>query len=97
MAPVVLLLGIVRGTVFGPINSLDMLFGTAYGITWLVALLTTLALIYNGARHLGPSYVGLKDAPDFPAAVARLQRLARIDVGLFLVVFTCMILMRFGL
>lgn len=38
-----------------------------------------------------------KDAPDLPAAVARVRRLALFDLGLFFVVFTCMILMRFGL
>ena len=34
----VIVLGIIRGTVFGPIRSVDALFGTAYGLTWLVAL-----------------------------------------------------------
>ncbi len=92
----VLLLGILRGTVFGPIDSLESLFGTAYGITWLVALVATLALFYTGARHIGPAFVGLKDAPDFPAAAARLRRVATFDLGLFAVIFTCMILMRFG-
>src|SRR5437899_5861761 len=34
----VVLLGILRGTVLGSIKSLDALFGAAYGVTWLVAL-----------------------------------------------------------
>lgn len=92
----VLLLGILRGTVFGPIKSLEDLFGTGYGITWIVALLATIALFYTGARHLGPAFVALKDATDFPAAAARMRRLATFDLGLFFVIFTCMILMRFG-
>jgi uncharacterized membrane protein len=50
VAILVLLLGIVRGTVFGPINSLEDLFGTAYGWTWLVALVATLGLVFTGAR-----------------------------------------------
>lgn len=82
----VLLLGIVRGTVFGPITSLEALFGTAYGITWLVALFVTIGLMVNGARYLGPAFEGIRDAPD-----------VAIDMVLFGVVFTCMILMRFGL
>jgi uncharacterized membrane protein len=91
----VLLLGIIRGTVFGPIQSFDALW-TAYGITWLVALVTTIALFVNGARNIGPSFTGLKVAPDVAVAAQRLQGFARIDLVLFGIVFTCMILMRFG-
>ncbi len=93
----VLALGVIRGTVFGPINSVDDLLGTAYGWTWLVALVTTVALFYTGARYIGPTFEGLKDAPDYAGSVARLRRISTIDLGLFFVVFTCMILMRFGL
>jgi uncharacterized membrane protein len=93
----VLLLGFVRGTFLGPIDSVGDVFGTAYGLTWLVALLATVALFVTGARFLGPAVVGLKEAPDFAGAVARLRRIARFDLGLFIVIFTCMILMRFGL
>ena len=96
VAPLVILLGIARGTVFGPIDSIDALFGTAYGITFLVALVVSIALAVNGARNIGRATVALKDAPDFAAAGARLQRFAQIDLGGFAIVFTCMILMRFG-
>ena len=97
VAPLVILLGVVRGTVFGPIDSMDALFGTGYGITWLVALLVSIALVVNGARNIGPASMAMKDAPDFAAAGARLQRFAQIDLVGFAIVFTCMILMRFGL
>ncbi len=97
VAPLVILLGILRGTVLGPIDSLDALFGTAYGITWLVALAVSIGLIVNGARNLGPATTGLKDAADFAAASTRVQRLAQIDLAGFLIVFTCMVLMRFNL
>lgn len=43
----VLVLGILRGTVFGPINSFEDLFGTTDGWTWLVALTGTVALFYH--------------------------------------------------
>ena len=92
----VLLLGIVRGTILGPIDSVGDVFGTAYGLTWLVALLVTIALFVTGARLLGPAVVGLRETPDFPAGVARIRRIAQFDLVLFLVVFTCMVLMRFG-
>ncbi len=90
----VILLGILRGTVFGRIQSLDALT-TTYGIIWLIALFGTLALIANGARNIGPQFEGLKDAPDYLAAVQRLRAFSRIDLVLFALVFTCMILMRF--
>ena len=63
---------------------------------WLVALVVSVGLIVNGARNIGPSLKALTDAPDFPAAGARVQRYAQIDLVGFLIVFTCMILMRFG-
>ena len=92
----VLALGVIRGTLFGPIDSLEDLVGTAYGWTWLVALVTTIALFVTGARFIGPIFEGLKDTPDYPASVRRLRRITTIDLGLFFIVFTCMILMRFG-
>ena len=97
VAGLVVLLGILRGTVFGPIDSLDALFGTAYGLTWLVALIVTIGLVVHGARFRGPATEGLKDAPDLARAAARVRRLATADLAGFAVVFTCMILMRFGL
>ncbi len=90
----VILLGILRGTVFGRIDSIDALL-TTYGILWLLALVLTAALVFTGARYIGPMTEGLKDAPDYPAAVQRLRAVSRIDLGIFGVVFTCMILMRF--
>jgi uncharacterized membrane protein len=91
----VLLLGFIRGTVFGPVTGFDRL-ATAYGVTWLVALFATITLFYTGARYLGPSFATLADAPDFPAAAERVRRITRMDLGIFFVIFTCMILMRFG-
>lgn len=94
VASLVILLGILRGTVFGRIQSFEELT-TTYGIVWLVALVGSLGLIYTGARYVGPLFEGLKDAPDYAGAVRRLRAISRIDLGLFGVVFTCMILMRF--
>jgi uncharacterized membrane protein len=90
----VLLLGILRGTVFGRIQSFDALF-TTYGIVWIIALVFTLGLIFTGARYIGPLLEGIRDAPDYRAAGERIRAVSRIDLGLFGVVFTCMILMRF--
>src|SRR3989442_1365434 len=38
-------LGIVRGTLLGPVHSVDFLFGTAYGVTWGIALLLGLGIL----------------------------------------------------
>jgi hypothetical protein len=59
------------------------------------ALIFTLGLIVTGARFVGPLFESLKDTPDYGATVQRLRAVSRIDLGLFGVVFTCMILMRF--
>jgi uncharacterized membrane protein len=94
ISALVLILGVLRGTLFGRIQSFEALT-TTYGIVFLIALLGTLGLIFTGARYIGPITRDLRDTPDFGASVARLERISRIDLGLFAVVFTCMILMRF--
>ncbi len=44
----ILILGLVRGTIFGPVQSLGFLFGTAYGITFLIAFLAAVATFLWG-------------------------------------------------
>lgn len=44
----VILSGILLGTVFGPIHSIDMLWHTAYGKTWLAALITGSITLFWG-------------------------------------------------
>jgi uncharacterized membrane protein len=69
--------GILRGTVFGPVKSLDALLGTPYGLTFLAAIPLGLFLAM----------------PTKPAWVDRLHA----DWVAFLVVFSAMVLMHFGL
>lgn len=71
----VLLLGILRGTVFGRIQSFDALL-TTYGIVWLIALVFTLGLIFTGARYMGPG-------PGGDQGHARLSRHGRAHSGDF--------------
>ena len=40
VAYAVIILGVIRGTVFGPLQSIDAILATAYGLTWLLALVT---------------------------------------------------------
>ena len=109
-AILVILLGLVRGTIFGPVKSLDFLFGTAYGITFLIALLAALAtfawgqlVLTRAARRLDTfplvevMQTDGKVALAFTAQVQRVKLLALLELLGFFVIFTCMILMRFGL
>ena len=104
-----IVLGILRGTLFGPIRSADALT-TPYGLTWLVALLAAIATAFWGMRVIAPTAARLYEndeawipGPDGrPPEVARIQterviRLGMIELLGFFVIFTAMILMRFGL
>jgi putative copper export protein len=102
----VIILGLLRGTVFGSIRDADALFGTAYGLTFLVALIVALATFVWGRFVIVPAARALATAPVNPdgtptaeldAAVARAKRVTVLELIGFVVVFTCMILMRFGL
>ena len=106
VVPAIIVLGIVRGTVLGPIDGLDALFGTAYGVTWLVALVATVGTYLYGFLVLVPAIRRMEAVPVGPdgaaspglaAATDRVKRLVGLELLGFLVIFTCMILMRFGL
>jgi hypothetical protein len=101
----VVILGILRGTVFGPVRSFQYLFGTAYGWTFLIALLVAVGTILWGqfvtgrnAEKLAAIPVGDdgQPGPDYVAQSDLTKRVSFIELGLFLLVFTTMILMRFG-
>ena len=109
VAGLTILLGVIRGTAFGPIKSLEDL-GTTYGITWLVALVAAIATLYWGFRVLTPAVEKLDAVPDSEATQADgtpsprlaaiiddIKRKAGLELIGFLIIFTCMILMRFGL
>jgi uncharacterized membrane protein len=102
-------LGILRGTVFGPVKTVEFL-GTSYGITWLVALILGIGLLYWGTQVLGAalgrfnafdiSRTTLADGspnPEYTALVADVRLKGLLEFVGFLAIFTCMILMRFGL
>jgi uncharacterized membrane protein len=109
-AILVFILGLLRGTIFGPVQSWSFVFGTAYGLTFLLAGLSAIATLLWGhfvvaraARQLDtfPLTDILKSggpvALAFAAQVQRVKLLALLELLGFLVIFTCMILMRFGL
>jgi uncharacterized membrane protein len=107
VAALVILIGILRGTVWGQVQSFDVLFGTQYGITFFISLLLGLGVYAWGyfitrpaaerINKLGSTLVDGKPTPAFAAAVQRVKMLTFIELFGFLAVFTTMILMRFGL
>jgi uncharacterized membrane protein len=107
VAPIgLVILGVIRGTVFGPIRDVDDLLGTAYGLTWLTALLVTVAtwlwgkFVIEGAIAEMNSVALNADGTMSTAGLAALNRVkvvAALELLGFAIIFTCMILMRFGL
>lgn len=108
IAGATILMGILRGTVFGQIRSLDALT-TTYGLTWVVGLVAAVATFLWGYRVIGPALerlASLNEAEAFgpdgaPTAMLtgllnNAKRVALLELLGFVVVFTCMILMRFG-
>lgn len=106
VAPAVIVLGFVRGTFLGPIKDLAALFGTSYGLTWLVALIAAVLTHLWGRFAIGGAIRAMEltpinpdgtASPELEAATDRVKRVAVLELVGFLVIFTCMILMRFGL
>jgi uncharacterized membrane protein len=101
----VVILGLLRGVVFGPVRSFDYLFGAAYGWTFLIALLLAVGAILWGqfvtgrnAEKLAALPLGAhgQPGPEYVAQSDLVKRAAFIQLRLFLLVFTAMILMRLG-
>lgn len=109
-AVLVIVFGLVRGTLFGPVRSLGFLVGTAYGITFLISFLAASATLAWGVFVMGRTIdrmnsMPLEDmvlsdgtlAPSSAVLIQRAKLFALLELLGFLVVFSCMILMRFGL
>lgn len=62
VAPAVVVVGIVRGTLFSPIRSVDALT-TAYGITWIIALVAVIATFLWGLYVIGGAAQVMNAAP----------------------------------
>ena len=106
VVPTIIVLGIIRGTVLGPIKSVDVLLGSAYGLTWLTALCATILTYLFGLFLITPALRRLdlvplnpdgSPTPGVATATDQVKRLVGLELIGFLVIFTCMILMRFGL
>lgn len=101
-------LGFLRGTVWGPIRSVDML-SSQYGITWLIGLAAAVATFTWGKRFIEPALERLNEvpesrafaadgspSPELGAAIDAVKRASMLELIGFVVIFSAMILMRFG-
>ena len=91
-----IVLGTLRGIVGGVLGELR----TAYGVTFIASVVLTIGIAVIGARLTGPMFSKLSGAmsrEEVAALLPRASRYARIELAAFLVVFTLMIAMRFGL
>jgi uncharacterized membrane protein len=109
----VIILGLLRGTVWGPLPPGDgsLSFGSEYGITWSISILLAIAIFAIGDGVVGRTAHKLYDddalwtfataggppPAGFLALAGRLRIAALTQLVLFIAIFTCMILMRFGL
>jgi hypothetical protein len=92
----VIVLGVLRGIAAGVLSSL----GSAYGLTWLTAFVVgclTLAwgvwVVTPAINHIGKVEPG---SLALTAAISRVKILAFLELGLFLVILSLMIALRFG-
>ena len=106
VVPLIVVLGFIRGTLLGPIDSVSDVFASPYGITWLVALLAATAtflwgrfVIVPAVRHMDGIPLDAEGGatPELETATAQVKRVVVLELVGFVVIFTCMILMRFGL
>jgi hypothetical protein len=105
VAGITILLGVVRGTIMGPVTSLQIAFGTAYGWTWTAALVFSIATLIVGARGIGGGFtllatmaVTAEDASRlaYNTQLQKIRLAGYLAIIGFLATITCMILMRFG-
>jgi uncharacterized membrane protein len=107
-ATAVIVLGFLRGTVWGRIHNLDALT-TPYGLAWLIALVVSFATFYWGFKVVVGALerfnaFNLDDAvladgrqnPVMVGLIADIKRKSQIELLFFLVIFTCMIFKRFN-
>jgi uncharacterized membrane protein len=90
-----IVLGVLRGIFGGVFSEIT----SAYGLTWIAAIVVGVAVAGIGGALIGPTAEKMADASDESHMTALFRRITgygRIEVGGFLVLFSMMIAMRFG-
>jgi uncharacterized membrane protein len=94
----VLLLGLLRGIWLGPVKSLQFVFSTAYGLTFLAALIVAIVLSAYGGATSRKMAERVWDGDRFQPDAARYLRSSyAFALVCFAIILSCMVLMRFGL
>jgi uncharacterized membrane protein len=94
----VFILGIIRGTVLGPVRSVEFAFTTPYGLTWVAALVLCVGLIAYGAIGSKGLEQKIWDGEQFRVGAAqRMRTEGLLSLIVFGIILACMVLMRFGL
>ncbi|HET7176584.1 MAG TPA: hypothetical protein VFK21_11330 [Gammaproteobacteria bacterium] len=94
----VLLAGLLRGTLFGPVHSFAIAFGTAYGLTWITALLFSMVFAgHSGHWHKRMPELIWNEELKGAEAKRLIDRHGLVSLVLFLGIIACMVLMRLGL
>lgn len=107
VSSLVIIIGFLRGTVFGSVTTLSAAFGSAYGITFVVATLLGLAVygwgllfVHPTAGRINKEVLAMGEAGKvteaFTKLIQRIKLFSLIELFGFLALFTTMILMRFG-
>ena len=89
--------GLLRGTVFGPVRSLEVALGTAYGLTFLASVVVMVIVLATGATVAAPAIRTFVAGQGEPEGLPRFRRAVRIELSGLLLLVSLMILMRFGL
>lgn len=97
VATLAIVLGFLRGTVWGPLKSASDVLNSGYGHWWLIALLLAIATYVWGETMTAKAAAAIGRAPEAERAAltARTIRLASIELVGFFGIFSMMILMRF--
>ena len=94
----VMLLGIARGTLLGPIRSLETVFTTPYGLTWLAALALVITLTVWSVRWYRALPAKVWDERQVrPDARQTIRGGTIFSTAILGAILACMVLMRFGL
>ena len=93
-----ILLGIINATVFGPIQSWDALFGSSYGVTVAVSVVLGIVLAIFGAT-IGNKAATIAAAPaeQREPIVRQVMSMSKVQMLIFFVAFTLMVLLRYSL
>jgi uncharacterized membrane protein len=98
VAALTIILGFLRGTVWGPIKSVGDVFNLGYGHWWLIALLMAVATFGWAESMTAPAARAIATVPDAqrPAQIQRTIRRAMVELLGFATILSMMVLMRFN-